>query len=915
MKSLFCSCCLSLALLAGNVQGAAPNLYWDINGATTGAGGATPSGLWEGANWSTDSTGASATGNWVEGGFPRFAAGTDATGSYTVTANADHTIAGMLHQTASGTVTISGTGVLTIDPTGGPLQGFFGGSGGFIRINNKLTGTGGIICSSGQIYLDGNNDYSGGTTPGAGLINFNNNSSFGTGNLLISVSGGALICEGTAAINIPNNWTVSLATASLNCVGNTAGITYSGNIALGANTLNLGCGGNVANIDIFSGVISGSGNLGRSPAQNPAGIIKFTGANTYTGKSSFQSGITYVSSLNSVANPPQQSSSSLGVPSSVPNGTLSIGGTTVGGTLLYTGLGETTDRIIDLAGTTGGATIQNDGTGPLTFTSDLTASGVGAKTLTLQGANTGNNTIVGKIVDSSSATAFTKAGAGKWILSGANTYSGATLVSAGTLAQGAANVIPFGTGKGTFAVSSGATFDMSGFDCSVNGFGTSAGTIDNTSGSGSYTLTIGNNNGGGTHSGPIKNTSGTVSVTKTGTGAIVLSSSTSAYSGKTIVNGGTLTINNAETALGTPPASPVPDQLTLNNGTTFSLGSAANVTINANRGITISGSATINLTSKDLTVPGIITGSGSLTKSGGNILILSGANTFSGGVTLTGGTLTVNNNSALGTGPMTITPAAICTVAGKSGTTVLANPITVNAGGGQVIDFFATTGNALTLNGQISGSAAIFRGNGGGAGPLTINADNSTYSGTFTLQQGPLVLGHKNALGTGTFVVTPGSVAISLAANTPLTGANAVANTTTLNGILPVTTASDLQLSGVLSGTGGVTKGGSGKLILSGANTYSGATSVTNGTLLVNNTSGSGTGSGAVAVQTGGTLGGNGDIAGTVTVNSTGNLSPGSSIGTLTLDVPPVLNGTTIMELDRNGGSPLADKLVVSAGL
>src|ERR1035438_1385954 len=60
--------CLLLALLATNAK--AQSLYWDINGATAGAGGATPSGSWEAPNWSTDPTGASATGNWVEGGVP-----------------------------------------------------------------------------------------------------------------------------------------------------------------------------------------------------------------------------------------------------------------------------------------------------------------------------------------------------------------------------------------------------------------------------------------------------------------------------------------------------------------------------------------------------------------------------------------------------------------------------------------------------------------------------------------------------------------------------------------------------------------------------------------------------------------------------------------------------------------------------
>src|SRR5262249_34989965 len=93
-----------------------------------------------------------------------------------------------------------------------------------------------------------------------------------------------------------------------------------------------------------------------------------------------------------------------------------------------------------------------------------------------------------------------------------------------------------------------------------------------------------------------------------------------------------------------------------------------------------------------------------------------------------------------------------------------------------------------------------------------------------------------------------------------------------------------------------------------------GGTIVSSGKLLVSNASGSGTGSGAVSVLSGATLGGNGEIAGTVIVNSGGSLSPGASIRTLTLDVPPVLNGTNTMEINRNGGSPLADKLVVSSG-
>src|ERR1035441_9512810 len=93
LRILPAALCLVFALLATNVK--AQTLYWDINGATDGAGGPTPNGNWEDAFWSTDSTGNLDTGSWVEGQFPVFSAGTDATGSYTITATSDHTIAGM----------------------------------------------------------------------------------------------------------------------------------------------------------------------------------------------------------------------------------------------------------------------------------------------------------------------------------------------------------------------------------------------------------------------------------------------------------------------------------------------------------------------------------------------------------------------------------------------------------------------------------------------------------------------------------------------------------------------------------------------------------------------------------------------------------------------------------------------------
>jgi autotransporter-associated beta strand protein len=122
----------------------------------------------------------------------------------------------------------------------------------------------------------------------------------------------------------------------------------------------------------------------------------------------------------------------------------------------------------------------------------------------------------------------------------------------------------------------------------------------------------------------------------------------------------------------------------------------------------------------------------------------------------------------------------------------------------------------------------------------------------------------------------------------------------------------DLSVNVPIS-NGGLTKAGLGTLRFTTNNSYGDGTTVSAGRLLVNNTSGSGTGSGAVTVN-GGILAGIGSIAGVVAINGEGTISPGTSIGTLTLNSAPVFNGTNFMEVNRNGGAPLADKIILTSG-
>jgi autotransporter-associated beta strand protein len=98
--------------------------------------------------------------------------------------------------------------------------------------------------------------------------------------------------------------------------------------------------------------------------------------------------------------------------------------------LKYVGSGETSDKVINLAGTTGGATLDQSGTGNMKFNSPMTATALGAKGVTLQGSTSGTGELAGAISDlGGNVLSLTKNGSGTWMLSGANSYSGITTLA------------------------------------------------------------------------------------------------------------------------------------------------------------------------------------------------------------------------------------------------------------------------------------------------------------------------------------------------------------------------------------------------------------------------------------------------------------------------------------------------------
>ena len=197
-----------------------------------------------------------------------------------------------------------------------------------------------------------------------------------------------------------------------------------------------------------------------------AGTLQMSGKNAYTGQTILESGALSVSSFNSYAKGKNVASSSLGSPKDVEAGEIVIGEDNKESdcTLIYTGPGETTDRVINLAGKKSSLTFDQSGSGLLKLASTFVISGYGTdKSIVLMGDTAGTGEIAGNLFDphdrsAKAITAVTKTGTGTWVLSGANTYRGATTVKKGTLSI--ASVKSLGD-KTDVHVSEGATLELS----------------------------------------------------------------------------------------------------------------------------------------------------------------------------------------------------------------------------------------------------------------------------------------------------------------------------------------------------------------------------------------------------------------------------------------------------------------------
>ncbi|SEL90722.1 autotransporter-associated beta strand repeat-containing protein, partial [Variovorax sp. YR750] len=383
-------------------------------------------------------------------------------------------------------------------------------------------------------------------------------------------------------------------------------------------------------------------------------------------------------------------------------------------------------------------------------------------------------------------------------------------------------------GAGVLNLGGGSTLNLTGAAFTINGGGT---------------LNIGNATANGTTSGVVTGLAGSINnagrinfnqsdasytfgtaiagtgtVAQNGSGITVLSGANT-YSGGTLVNAGLINFSNGAN-LGT-------GNITLNGGGLQ--WAAANTTdISGRLNALGANGGTFDTNGNNVTLASGISGTGGLTKTGAGTLTLTSANTYTGETIVGNGTLQL-------AGAGTLAGATGVSLTGASAVFDLSTGISQSVAhlSGVAGSVVALGANSLTLTDNTSQTfGGSLTGTGGslvkqGTGTLTLSGA-STYSGGTALRQGRLNLGNSQALGTGTLSMDDDTT-LGFSAD-GLTIANAIRLTGSTDPVID-TGAFNATLSGAISGGGFITKEGTGTLTLSGANDYTGATNVAQGTL------------------------------------------------------------------------------------
>src|SRR5210317_1836190 len=380
---------------------------------------------------------------------------------------------------------------------------------------------------------------------------------------------------------------------------------------------------------------------------------------------------------------------------------------------------------------------------------------------------------------------LTKSGSGTLILSGANGHTGDLNITAGT-----ATITGTLHNSTDVTVSSGAVYDVDQTD-----------TINSLSGEGdieiasSKTLTTGDS-GSDTIWGVI---SGAGNLTKAGSGTLTLSG-TNTYSGSTTITNGVISISSSAN-LGATPGSADADNIIFNGGT---LTTTATFTLGTNKGITMTGTGTINTSTGTLSYGGVTTGSGNLTKSGSGTLILSGANGHTGDLNITSGTATITGTLHNST-DVTVSSGAVYDVDKTDTINSLSGAGNIEIASSKTL----TTGDSGsdTISGVISGAGNLTK---AGSGTLTLSGTN-TYSGSTTITNGIISISSSANLGATPVSADADNIIFNggtLTTTSTFTLGTNKGITMTGTGTINTSTGTALGYVGIIDGSGTLTKDG-----------------------------------------------------------------------------------------------------------
>ena len=422
----------------------------------------------------------------------------------------------------------------------------------------------------------------------------------------------------------------------------------------------------------------------------------------------------------------------------------------------------------------------------------------------------GSNALINSLLQGTSG--LTKDGAASLTNSGANTYTGPTVIKAGSLVVGAGTIANVSSPIG---INSAVVIsNIAGATLNLNNNNTQAGSLSGGGGIGgnvilgSGTLTLGADNTSQTYGGVISGTGGLAMLA--GTGSLTLTNTNTFTGGLTIGVGGTVSLAGPKAQLGA---------------------------LTGTYGGVISKNCTFYYSySTNMTNSGANTGTGLWVVNGPGTLTLSGTSSFTGNIEVDGGILSDTDARDVGTP----------TSSGLGNPQTAGRTVTINNGG--ILSLDTPGGNAFG-NGNTIPKLSFIVNEGGvmrvtdgndGVGPVVLNGGTLIAANEFFLEWEPFELGGGVTVG-GTSPSLMTSTIGDQASGYNL-GINSTVATCTFNVALTGAAGPDLTVAATLAGAGGettetanLTKTGAGTMALAGSNVYTGNTTISAGKLLLTN--------------------------------------------------------------------------------